>query len=357
MYTIITNPASRSGGDQHRILKKLTDTLTSRGILWQVRYTENAGDPERIAAEVTEGCTVDDALIVIGGDGTINSVVNGVRDFSAVRFGFIPAGSANDLAKGLGIRDIARDPGQDENIRHIADGAVRRTIDLGEIHVGEAGMEAGMDTEDRKTPDGTICTEAPPAAETEAPPAAETDAMPAAGRGQTRLFAVSAGIGFDAAVCHESDASRARGFFNALHLGALTYGTIALKQLVTAPEARCDIVLDTGTEFHIGKLVFATFMNTPCEGGGYRFAPDAVPDDGQINVSAVGDLSKFTVLVNFPSAHKGTYYRVPGVYHARGSEIRVQTDLPLWVHTDGEVLGKYKALKVRTLPAKLRLLQ
>ncbi len=311
MYTIITNPASQSGNDHQKFLKKLENALQARHISYQVKYSEKAGDPERIASDVTEKpSSPDDTIIVIGGDGTINGAINGIRDFSRVKFGFIPAGSANDLAKGLTIPDINRDPGQEENIQRIAEGNVRRTIDLGEIRPENAG---------------------------------------------SRLFAVSAGIGFDAAVCHESDASGARGFFNALRLGALTYGTIALKQLITAPETPCDITMNTGTEFHIRKLVFATFMNTPYEGGGYKFAPDAVPDDGKINVSAVGDLSKLTVLLNFPSAHKGTYYRVKGVYHAGAPGIRVHTEMPLWVHTDGEVLGKFNDLSVECLPGQLRL--
>lgn len=309
MYYIITNPASQSGNDHDRIVKKLESALCDRQIDFETKYTHVADDAGRFAKDISTR-DEENTIIVVGGDGTINSVVNGIADFSKVKFGFIPAGSANDLAKGLGIKDINSDNGQDKNIIHIVEGKVRRTIDLGQI---------------------------------------EYD-------GRTRLFAVSAGIGFDAAVCKESDDSGARGFFNKLHLGKLTYGTIALKQLITAPEVKCDISLSNGTEFHIGKLVFATFMNTPFEGGGYKFAPDAVPTDGDINVSAIGDLSKFTVLVNFPSAHKGTYYRVPGVFHAKAPEIKVHADEPLWVHTDGEVIGKPTDFVIRCLPKKLRMI-
>ena len=309
MYYIITNPASQSGNDHDRIVKKLESALRDRQIDFETKYTHAAGDAGRVAKDISTR-DEENTIIVVGGDGTINSVVNGIADFSKVKFGFIPAGSANDFAKGLEIRDINRDPGQDENIRHIIDGKVRRTIDLGQIEYV----------------------------------------------GNTRLFAVSAGIGFDAAICKESDDSATRSFFNKLHLGKLTYGVIGLKQLLAAPEVKCDITLSNGTEFHIGKLVFATFMNTPYEGGGYKFAPDAVPTDGDINVSAIGDLSRLTVLINFPSAHKGTYYRVPGVFHSKAPEIKVHADEPLWVHTDGEVIGQPTDFVIRCLPETLRMI-
>lgn len=313
MYYLISNPASQSGNDHVRITEKLEKVLRSRNIEYQIKSTENSGDPEKIAAQITENSGLSkeqDTIIVIGGDGTINGVINGIRDFEHVRFGFIPAGSANDLAKGLGIRDIYRSRSQDENIEKIAEGRVLRTIDLGQV---------------------SCCN-------------------------KSRLFAVSAGIGFDAAICRESDVSKIRNVLNALHLGKLTYGAIGLKQLLTAPEAKCRISMDNGTKFRIRKLMFATFMNTPYEGGGYKFAPDAVCDDSLINVSAIGDLSKLTALVHFPAAYKGRYYGVPGVFHSRASEIRVETNKPLWVHTDGEVLGKYTKLTIRCLPHRLRLI-
>lgn len=388
MYYLIINPASQSGNDQSGLVRRMEESLAAKGKSCQLLYTAKAGDAERFAAEITGkstaeekrdvqcktsmggnaerktvmsrdaqckssmgvnvGCMTDgnragerekvvngmagggseggpsdqdtkDTIVVIGGDGTINGVINGIRDFSRVKFGFIPAGSANDFARGLGIPDISQDRRQDENIQKIAEGKVIRTIDLGEIRYDSKGDEESVNE-------------------------------------HSRLFAVSAGIGFDAGVCHESDISRVRGFFNALHLGALTYGTIALKQLITTPEAKCDITMMDGNALHIGKLVFATFMNTPFEGGGYKFAPDAVPDDGMINVSAIGDLSKLTVLVNFPSAHKGTYYKVRGVYHSKAAGMEVCTGQPLWVHTDGEVIGSYSHFSIRCIPHVLNMI-
>lgn len=347
MYHLITNPASQSGNDHTEIVRLIGQALEEKGERYRALYTEKAGDAERFAEEITgntgktdfpensftrRGENERDIIIVIGGDGTINGVINGIRDFSQVRLGIVPAGSANDLAKGLGIPVWDRGKGQREIVRSIAEGKVRRIIDLGQLMYDSynAGNEQLCHDEGSKVDvSGKICS---------------------------RLFAVSAGIGFDAGVCHESDVSRTRKRFNALHLGALTYGTIALRQLITTPEAKGEIAMSDGKELHIGKLVFATFMNTPFEGGGYKFAPDAVPDDALINVSAIGDLSKLTVLVNFPSAHKGTYYRVSGVYHAKAAEMEVHTDQPLWVHTDGEVIGKLSHFSIRCVPHVLNMI-
>lgn len=342
MYYLIANPAAKSGNHQDHALESLTRALKRAHIRYQICWTRRKGDPERIAGAITQkkpesGRRVDlsewsdgkgqqagqteaedDVIVVIGGDGTINGVLNGIRDFSAIRFGFLPAGSANDLGRGLGIVGAAgkkKDPAaQKLLIHHLVQGRVRRRMDLGQLSYGR----------------------------------------------RTRLFAVSAGIGFDAAVCRETAVSGTRRLLNGMHLGELSYGIIGLRQLLAAPRAVCRICpVKEGQEsaaLDIRELLFAAFMNTPYEGGGYQFAPDAVSNDGKLNAAAIGDLSKFTILTNFPSARRGTYYKVKGVHHTMASGYDVCTDRPLYVHIDGEVIGKLSSFSIRCLPGRLRLI-
>ena len=73
-------------------------------------------------------------LIVVGGDGTMSTVVNSINDFTRFRIGYIPAGSANDLALSLGLSD---DPL--ENLSSILEGIVRRHLDIGVAETGDKG--------------------------------------------------------------------------------------------------------------------------------------------------------------------------------------------------------------------------
>ena len=61
---------------------------------------------------------------------------------------------------------------------------------------------------------------------------------------ESRLFAVSCGIGFDAAVCAEAMSSRIKDTMNRIGLGKLTYLGIALKQLITAHKVSCTLTLE-----------------------------------------------------------------------------------------------------------------
>lgn len=73
-------------------------------------------------------------LITVGGDGTLNEVINGISDFSRIVLGILPIGSGNDFARGMGIsRDTLA------NLEQILDliesDSEGTAIDLGEVPV------------------------------------------------------------------------------------------------------------------------------------------------------------------------------------------------------------------------------
>ncbi len=324
MYHIIANPSAQSGHDSGELLRKLEGALRERSLEFETLFTRGARDGTQIARRITGTEPAYDkdvsvqTIIVLGGDGTINEVLNGIRDFRGTKFGFLPVGSSNDFARGLGIPDMNIDPSQDTAIQKVCEGNVLRQLDLGMLH---------YDT-------------------------CESNPAPA-----DRIFAISAGIGFDAAICEEVSRSCLKAFFNRLHLGKATYGVIGLKQLLGAPSARCEITLSDGTKLTSKQLIFAAVMNTSFEGGGYRFAPDAVPDDGLLNLAAIGDITKLNALAHFPAAHRGRYYHVKGVRHCLSKSLHVETSAPLWVHTDGEVAAKASSITIQILPGVLQLIQ
>ena len=101
---IISNPVSGQGLAGRRA-RAVMLRLLDRGCAVEVVETRRAGDAKRIALEARSV----DALVAVGGDGTINEVVNGCAAPPAPPLGIIPSGTANVLAKELGLPRRARD--------------------------------------------------------------------------------------------------------------------------------------------------------------------------------------------------------------------------------------------------------
>ena len=149
MYHFIVNPAARSGLGKET-WRELRPLLDQKELPYQVHFTRYQTHATKIAKEITsDGAR--HILIVLGGDGTVNEVLNGICHLSQTELGYLPLGSGNDLASGLGL---PADP--KEALEKILTAPVR-PVDIGCIRYN----------------------------------------------GQSRRFIVSAGLGFDAAVCHQ----------------------------------------------------------------------------------------------------------------------------------------------------------
>ena len=100
MYHFIVNV---HGGSGKAFLKwnKIRALLNEKHVEFKVRVPQGVGDASRIAREISELPEDDIRIVVVGGDGTINEVLNGITDFSRVKLGLIPTGSGNDFTRGL----------------------------------------------------------------------------------------------------------------------------------------------------------------------------------------------------------------------------------------------------------------
>ena len=290
MYHIIINPVSRSGRGLRIWSRQIEPALRAREISYRPWFSEKAGDAVRIAEKITSGTQEPLSLIILGGDGTVNEVLQGLIAPSRITLGYIPTGSSNDLARDL---KLPRNPSDALDI--ILDSGFASPMDLGTVIY----------------PDG-----------------------------EKRRFAVSCGIGFDAAVCEEALHSGIKRIMNRLGLGKLTYLGIALKQLFAARAVSGKLILGEGETADIGNMLFTACMLHRFEGGGFMFAPDADAGDGLLNMCAVGDLSKLLILFALPTAFRGKHYRFDGISAYKARKLTIETTLPLWVHTDGEVTRK-----------------
>lgn len=290
MYHFIVNPASRSGKGKKLWLKTIKPALAEQNIAYEAHFSRRPGDVISIVKSLIAGTSAFPIhLVILGGDGTINEALQGIDDFSKVVISYIPTGSSNDLARDMGI---PRDPIQALN--NIA------------IHSTALSMDAGV-----------LTTES-----------------------GIRKFAVSCGIGFDAAVCHEALESKLKTTLNRLGLGKFTYLGIALKQLITSKPVSCNLYLDDDEPIHFKKFLFVASMIHRYEGGGFKFCPNAICNDGKLDLCVVGGLPKLIMLFALPTAFWGKHFIFPQVFSYRAKTIRIETSAPLWVHTDGEVCEK-----------------
>ena len=312
MYQIIVNPAAKSGRGR-KLWADLESEFLRRGLDYEVHFSKREGFVTALVRKLSEAWEAGGhagplKLIILGGDGTVNEALQGISDFSRVEIGYIPTGSSNDLA-----RDLKLPKDTKKILDSILSGEKRRVMDIGEISFG--------------------------------------DGRP------SRYFAVSSGIGFDAAVCAEVLTSKLKKTLNKVRLGKLIYLMIALKQLIAAKKVAADIYLDDAIEpIHIKKLFFAAAMVHKFEGGGFKFCPGADYEDGLLDVCMVGGLSKPLLLCALPFAFGGKHYVFPHVEVYRVKRIRIKVSAPLWVHTDGEVEKKDKTVTMSCHGHRLRLL-
>ena len=328
MFHVIVNPSSSSGRGKSK-WDRIEERFKKSGVPYKVHYSSPAYSIEDICEELTSSGE-DVNLIILGGDGTMNAAVNGIRDFEHTRVGFIQTGSGNDLMKGLGIS---------QNIDELTDSILRnevvRTCDIGRVtfHNRSSLLDP--------------FTHRPLKAAAPDPSAGSSAAV--------RLFNISAGIGFDAAVCERADTSAFKYVLNRIRMGKLIYIAEAIHMILASPMVTMKI--DCGGESKMyPRTLFAVVMNTCYEGGGFKFCPDAVSTDGILDLFGANDLHRMNFFRIFPTAYDGNHLRFKGLFTGRGRQISIKSAAPLWVHTDGEVSCKSSHITVDLYPHKLQLL-
>lgn len=314
MLDMIVNPAASSGRTYLEFHKKIFPLF--KGTDCRIHYSTSERSVGEIAGRLTVPGRADFVnLVVVGGDGTMNEVLNGIRDFDHTRIGLIPCGSGNDLARDLGLPDDRKELAS----RIIKERTVRIT-DLGETILQDTG--------------------------------------------QRRLFCVSSGAGFDAQCCEMAGNAPMKQILNSLRLGKLIYLYEAIKLIFTwkSPHAALCLAGAQGEgkepgEEHFRRFVFAAAMNHRFEGGGFMMSPAAKDDDGLLDVCIVHDLKIPDFFRFFPSTTKGKHVRQTRVVsQRRSSSIRIRSKVPLWVHTDGEAFGQSVDIQMWISEKKLNLM-
>ena len=100
MYNFIVNPNAGSGRGM-KLWKAMARYMDNHNIEYEAFLTEGIGDARLIARRLTDGVREPRYIIAVGGDGTMNEVLDGVSFHAPLSLGYIPAGTGNDLARSL----------------------------------------------------------------------------------------------------------------------------------------------------------------------------------------------------------------------------------------------------------------
>ncbi len=292
---LIVNP-SAGGGKAARIAPAMEAALSSEGLTVRSVATRDLGHARELAREAARA---GETVVTLSGDGLIGVIADALRTVPGALIGVLPGGRGNDLARVLRIPEDGGDA-----CATVAHG-VPRPVDLGLVGDGE-GSEDG------------------------------------------RAFVGIASAGFD------SDANRIANQAPAW-MGGLVYAYGALRALSSWRPARFEIELLPSGELHTFSGYTVAAANSRAYGGGMFLAPDAMLDDGLLEIVLTEHVGKLNFLANLPKVFSGTHVALPSVHVFKSPEVRISADRPFMMYADGDPIGELP-LRVRALPGAIRII-
>jgi len=294
---VLANPAA-GGGRAAEALPSLQQFAAKTRWNAQFHVTASADDlAARARQSAAEGAR---QILVLGGDGTFQVLLNALKMPGDVVLGVLPAGGGNDLAAALGLPP---DP--------VESASLLRT-----------GIIDFLDVAQVSTADGN-----------------------------KRLYAGGGGVGLDA------EAARyAGGAYRNLR-GRGRYLLAAIRALARfhAIHVRAQFEPSQNESLEADALLLGV-LNTPSYGAGLRLAPAAKTNDGSLDLVLLEDLTFGEILTALHSLARNGELKAPRVRRYPIRRVRIETDRPCLFHGDGEILG-YTPVEVSVLPRAVRVVR
>jgi YegS/Rv2252/BmrU family lipid kinase len=286
-WLVIVNPnAGKRKGEKDWLL--IAAELAAAGIQYSNVFTEHRNHAVFLTRKFIENGYRN--IIVVGGDGTLNEVVNGIftQDHiptKEITLAMIPVGTGNDWCRMYNI------PGDYKQ-------AVK-LITNHKVFVQDTGTIKYISNEGAET---------------------------------TRYFINMAGMGFDALVAQKTNKQKDLGKSN-----PLSYVANIFLSLFSYTFTKVTILLDSEK---ITSDIFSMSVGI-CQynGGGMKQAPNALPDDGLFDMTLIKPVGKFKIIRNFLKLFDGTFTRMPEVSTYTSSKIIIHSEPPMFMEADGESLG------------------
>lgn len=273
------------------LVRRIAAEFDRAGMTIEVVVTPGPAEAARLAAGAVDEGHT--TILAVGGDGTANEVANGMIGSNAA-LALYPVGSGNDFARSLGY---PRGRSRKHLARWLVSEARRRTIDVGEVN--------------------------------------------------GRLFLNAAGVGIDGDVAQRLAASpRLAG-------SRLGYIAGSLASVATYRPRSMELRIDGETLF--GRFLAVVASNGKYFGNGMRPAPRALLDDGLLDVTVAGDVSKLGALAALAKIYLGRHENGTTITTRTAREIDIDLEHEMAIELDGEA-ARADRLAIRIRPGALHVL-
>ena len=302
LWKVIVNPNAGSGRGS-REWDEISDLLKAAGIKFSSEFSQfKYNSIDLVKKAYQEGYR---KFIAVGGDGTIHEVVSGIMSLNTqdpdVLLAVIPVGTGNDWGREWGVTTDHK-----QAVELIAKGH-SKIQDVAEVH----SIKNGKDN--------------------------------------TRFMVNIGGLGFDANVCYKVDGYKDEGKTgNTLYIRGL------LRAFFGYTNKRFKIDVD-GERLYDGPVFSTAFGIGKFSGGGMMQTPEALPDDGLLEVTVIKKIPKLKVLFNIKKLFTGEIYTIKQVIHTKAREVHVETFPVAKVEVDGEAVG-FCPVTVSMLPHALHII-
>src|SRR5665647_1783064 len=285
-WLVIVNPNAGNGKGK-KDWDKISDLLKNEALPYNVRFTEKKGHAIHFTIEgIASGYR---KIITVGGDGTLNEVVNGVFlnkvcPATDISLALIPVGTGNDWGRMFGI---PLDYKKAISIIHEY-----------KLMLHDVGLVSFYDRSEKKE----------------------------------RYFINIAGLGFESVVVKRTNHQKDRG-----HSGKLLYFYNLLMSLISYKNTKAEIIIDS--EKISADVFLLNVGNGRYCGGGMRQTPNALPDDGLLDVTIINGMGRFEIIINLKILYDGTILKHPKIEGYKCKNIKVSSDSIMYTEADGESLG------------------
>jgi len=293
--SLFINPTAGRGRAGRR-MDRICDILDSAGVSFDLYQSKAVRDLEsQVSSLISTGAR---KIIVAGGDGTVHEAVNGImRANSDAQLGLIPTGTGNDFAKACRIPldwELAT--------RQLAD----------RLMTGERFRRVDI------------------------------------GRMNDRFFANGAGIGFDAKVTRLAREYR-------WPIGDLVYLFSIFRCMVDGIETP-HVTLSSSDFNWSGPVTLVNVSNGAWIGGMFHIAPQAVNNDGQLEMIIVDPVTRLRISSLIPKLVRGSHMQEAEIRHASVQKLSIEAAETMPSHLDGEVGKPGTRFDIDILPDALELL-
>jgi YegS/Rv2252/BmrU family lipid kinase len=301
-WLVIDNP-NAGNGKGRKDWEIIAALLRKSEINFSVKFTERKSQAidftiESIAAGYRK-------IITVGGDGTLNEVVNGVFSnnscpTNAISLGLIPVGTGNDWGRMFGI------PLDYEK----AIGIIKENKQL--VHdIGVVSFFIGSEK-------------------------------------FIRQFINIAGLGFESVVVRRTNIQKDKG-----RGGKLIYFYNLVMSLLSYKNTKAEVIID-GVKINADVFSINVGNGRYC-GGGMRQTPNALPDDGLLDVTIINGMGKFEIIRNLKILYDGSILNHPKIDGYKCKSLKVNSDSILYAEADGESLG-HTPVEFKIIPASINVI-